>query len=47
MGILRQSAKLRSQMFSRPPGNLFSIFMNVVITSSFLVSGPTCNLYDT
>ena len=36
MGILRQSAKLRSQMFSGPPGNLFSIFMNGVFTSSFL-----------
>ena len=36
MGILHQSAKLRSQMFSGPPGNLFSIFMNVVFTSSFL-----------
>ena len=36
MGILRQSVKLRSQMFSGPPGNLFSIFMNVVFTSSFL-----------
>ena len=36
MGILYQSAKLRGQMFSGPPGNLFSIFMNVVFTSSFL-----------
>ena len=36
MGILRQSAKLRSQMFSGPPSNLFSIFMNGVFTSSFL-----------
>ena len=36
MGISHQSAKLRSQMFSGPPGNSFSIFMNVVFTSSFL-----------
>ena len=34
--ILRQSAKLKIQMFSGPPGNLFSIFTNVVLTSSFV-----------
>ena len=42
MRILRQSAKLRSQMFSGLPGNLFSIFMNVVFTSFLQLYVITC-----
>ena len=42
MGILRQSAKLRSQMFSGPPGNLFSIFRMVCLLHHFYIYVITC-----